>query len=161
MLADQIRRTREWTLKLLSDLEGAEWTFQPAPGLQHPLWIAGHLTCAQELLVFQRCLNRAVLEEAFLAHFAIGGEIKSTVQHDWPGAQLVRRRMDEMQTITEQAVAGMSDGLLAEPAFGKDGSRHPHYDTKLGAMAHLARHEAFHAGQVAVIRRLMGKKFLR
>ena len=56
----------------------------------------------------------------------------------------------------------MSDSLLDEPAFGADGkSPHPHYKDKRGAVAHCNRHEAFHAGQLAMIRRLLGKTFLR
>ena len=47
------------------------------------------------------------------------------------------------------------------PAFGKDGGKHPHYDTKLEAIGHISRHEAFHAGQLATLRRLLGKSFLR
>ena len=35
LLAGQIERTRAWTLKLLEDFRGDEWTYQPASGLQH------------------------------------------------------------------------------------------------------------------------------
>jgi hypothetical protein len=69
--------------------------------------------------------------------------------------------MDEMHRGTLEAIAGMTDALLAQPAWGKDGAPHPHYKTKLGAVTHCARHEAFHAGQLALIRRLRGKSFLR
>ena len=55
----------------------------------------------------------------------------------------------------------MDDALLAERAYGADGARHPHYDDKSGAVSHCNRHEAFHAGQIATIRRLLGKSFLR
>jgi hypothetical protein len=55
----------------------------------------------------------------------------------------------------------MSDSLLAEAAFGGDGKPHPHYKDKCGVVAHCNRHEAFHAGQIAMIRRLLGKSFLR
>lgn len=161
VLADQIRRTREWTLKLLADLQGHEWTFQPRTGLQHPLWIAGHLACSQELLLFQRCLKRSVLNPQFLAHFPVGGDIKSASEYPWPDLAAIRGEMDHMQQTTEETVASLTDELLAEPAFAGDGSRHPHYDTKLGAISHLARHEAFHAGQLAMLRRLLGKRFLR
>ncbi len=161
VLVDQIEKTREWTLKLIADLEGDDWTYQPQPGMQHALWLCGHLACAQELLLFQRCLNRPILDPGFLAHFPIGGPIKSAGEHDWPGPAVVLQKMDEMQHVTLETVPGLDDRLLAEPASGKDGAKHPHYDTKLGAISHIIRHEAFHAGQLATIRRLLGKKFLR
>ena len=50
---------------------------------------------------------------------------------------------------------------LARPASGKDGNPHQHYQTVRGAVTHCNRHEAFHAGQLALIRRLLGKPFLR
>ncbi len=161
VLADQIEKTREWTLKLIADLEGDDWTHQPRPGFQHALWLCGHLACAQELLLFQRCLNRPILDAGFLAHFPIGGPILSAGEHDWPGPAVVLQKMDEMQQVTLETVAGLDDNLLAEPAYGQGGTKHPHYDTKLGAIGHVVRHEAFHAGQLAMLRRLRGKKFLR
>ncbi len=161
VLADKIEKTREWTLKLIADLEGDDWTYQPQPGFQHALWLCGHMACAQELLLFQRCLDRPVLDAGFLAHFPIGGPILSAGEHDWPAPAVVLQKMEEMQHVTLETVAGLADGLLAEPAFGQHGAKHPHYDTKLGAISHIVRHEAFHAGQLATIRRLLGKKFLR
>ncbi len=161
VLAGQIDKTREWTLLLIADLTGDDWTYQPQAGFQHALWLCGHLACAQELLLFQRCLNRPVLEAGFLTHFPIGGPIKSAGEHDWPDSAVVLQKMEEMQHVTLETVTGLDDKLLAEPACGKDGAKHPHYDTKLGAVSHVVRHEAFHAGQLATIRRLLGKAFLR
>lgn len=163
LLADQLERTREWTLKLLADLEGDDWTFQPARGLAHPLWHCGHLACSQDLLVFVRCLGRpSTLPEGFASHFPIGGPVASTDEHDYPPVETVLSTMSEVHQRTLSAVRGMSDALLAEPAFAGDGkSTHPHYNDKRGAVSHCNRHEAFHAGQLALIRRLLGKSFLR
>ena len=161
LLTDQIRRTREWTLLLIDDLQGDDWLFQPADGVQHALWLCGHLACAQELLLFQRCIERPTLDPGFMAHFPIGAAVKAATAHDWPAPAVVVETMADMQRKTEAAVLELGDDLLAEPAFGKDGVKHPHYDTKLGAISHLIRHEGFHAGQIATLRRLMGKSFLR
>ena len=161
VLADQIQRTREWTLKLLTDIDGDDWTAQLQPGFQHALWICGHLACAQGTLLFQRCLGQSVLDPEFCGHFPIGGAIKSAGEHDWPSPTRVRQEMDRIQQATLDTVATLDDETLAQPAFGKDGARLPHYDTKLGAISHVSRHEAFHAGQLATIRRFLGKPFLR
>ena len=161
VLADQIEKTREWTLMLLSDIDGDDWTVQLQPGMQHALWICGHLACAQGALLFQRCLGRSVLDAEFCGHFPIGAAIKSASEHDWPSPTRVRQEMDRIQQATLDTVATLDDETLTQPAFGKDGAKHPHYDTKLGAISHISRHEAFHAGQLATIRRLLGKPFLR
>lgn len=163
MLIDHLEGTRDWTLKLLADFGGRDWTFQPAAGMAHALWLCGHLACAQDLLVFIRVLGReATLAEDFTGHFPIGASVKSGVEHDYPSVDVVRSTMDDMHRKTLAAISEMNDELFSQPAFAGDGkSIHPHYRTKGGAIAHLNRHEAFHAGQISSIRRLLGKSFLR
>lgn len=162
LLARQIDDTRTWTLKLLADFQGDDWTFQPQPGLAHALWLCGHLACAQDLLVHRRCLGQpGLVEDEFSHHFSIGGPVKSAQEHDFPSVESVHAMMDRVHEATLNDVRSMSDAVLAEPAFGGDGKAHPHYSDKAGAVSHCSRHEAFHAGQIATIRRLQGKGFLR
>lgn len=161
VLAEQLDATRDWTLKLIADLNGDDWRFAPAAGLAHPIWLCGHLVVSQDVLIHTRCLGRGILDPAFVARFPIGGPVPAADQAEYPSPEEIRRIMDETHAKTLAAVRGMSDALLAEPAFGKDGAVHPHYRDKRGAVSHCARHEAFHAGQLAMIRRLLGKPFLR
>jgi uncharacterized damage-inducible protein DinB len=129
--------------------------------MQHFLWICGHLAVAERLLVQIRCLDGTDADPEFTAHFPIGGPVKSAEEHDYPSPEVVRTKMDEIHAQVLSAIRGMSEAQLDEPCYGKDGSIHPHYKTKRQAIAHCARHEGFHAGQIAMIRRLMGKAFLR
>ena len=161
LLAEQLDGTRAWTLKLIEDLSGDDWTFQPAEGLPHALWLCGHMAVAQDLLVHVRCLGGGMLDGAFVDHFPIGGPVKSASAYDYPSSAVVLEKMRDVHVATCKAIAGMSDGLLAEPAFGAEGKPHPHYSDKCGAITHCNRHEAFHAGQLATVRRLLGKSFLR
>ena len=161
LLAEQLGGTRKWTLKLIADLECDDWTFQPCPGVAHALWLCGHLTTAQNSLVHARCLSQSVLEDNFKRHFAVGVPVKSAAEHDYPPVEAVLAKMGEVHRKTCEAVRTMSDEFLAQPAFGPEGKPHPHYSDKRGAVAHCNRHEAFHAGQLALIRRLRGKAFLR
>lgn len=161
-LADQLNGTREWTLKLIADLRGDDWTHQPAPGMSHPLWLCGHLAVSQNTLVHVRCLHKPVMNDEFIAHFPIGTPVKSLGEHPFPSPQAVLAAMNRVHELTLTAIRGMTDAQLAEPAYAADGkSFHPHYRDKAGAIAHASRHEAFHAGQIASIRRLLGKPFLR
>lgn len=162
LLADQLDGTRDWTLKLLADLADDDWTFQPGAGLAHALWLCGHLAVSQHVLVHVRCLRAGVLADDFVKHFAIGGPVPAARQHAYPPADEIRRIMDEVHAKTLTVVRTMDTRLLAEPALAADGrSPHPHYRDKLGVITHCNRHEAFHAGQLATIRRLRGKPFLR
>ncbi len=162
LLAEQLVDTRDWTLKLIADLSGDDWRFQPAAGLAHPLWICGHLASAQDTLIHTRCLGGGVLDRTFKSHFPLGAAVKSCQEYDYPPVDEVLAVMADVQAKTVDAVRGMNDALLAEPAFGADGQTpHPHYKDKCGAVSHSVRHEAFHAGQLATVRRLLGKPFLR
>jgi uncharacterized damage-inducible protein DinB len=161
VLAEQLDGTRDWTLKLLADIRGDDWTFQPAAGLAHATWLCGHLACSQHLLIHVRCLGRPFLSDAFVANFPIGGPVRSVREHAYPTIDELLRVMADVHARTLTAVRGMDDARLAEPCRGKDGGPHPHYRDKRGAVSHCGRHEAFHAGQLALIRRLLGKSFLR
>lgn len=162
LLAVQMDGTREWTLKLIADLKGDDWSFQPRPGLGHPLFLCGHLAVSQNLLVHVRCLKASVLSDDFAGHFGIGKDVLSTKDHRFPSVETVLTTLHDVHRKTLAAVRGMSEDLLAEPAFAADGkSPHPHYRDKCGAVTHCFRHEAFHAGQLATIRRLLGRNFLR
>jgi hypothetical protein len=161
LLAFELEGTRDWTLKLLADVSGDDWTFQPNAGLPHALWLCGHLTSAQNTLIHVRCLGVNVLDPEFDGHFPIGIDVKPPSEHDYPPIEKVLTWMGEMQTKTQEAVRGMTDDVLDKPALGKNGNPHPHYSDVRGAVAHCNRHEAFHAGQLAMIRRLLGKPFLR
>ena len=161
-LANELQGTREWTLKLLADIVDDDWGFQPGAGLAHPLWIAGHLAVSQHTLVFVRCLGRSILVDSFSRHFPIGGPIPSAKEYGYPSVDNVLATMHDVHEQTIEAVRTMTDAVLDQPAYAADGkSSHPHYKDKRGAVAHCNRHEAFHAGQLALIRRLLGRSFLR
>jgi hypothetical protein len=162
ILAEQLDDTRAWTLKLIADLKGDDWTFQPKPGLAHGLWLCGHLICSQNLLIHVRVLGtKGLLDEAFTRNFPTGGAVKSVTEHQYPSVETVLSTLTEVHRKTLGIVREMTDALLHQPAFAGDGKPHPHYRDKRGAVSHCARHEAFHAGQIAMIRRLLGKPFLR
>lgn len=161
LLAEQLQGARDWTLKLIADLKGNDWGFQPGEGLAHPLWMCGHLASAQNTLVHVRCIGQSVVDESFTKHFPLGTPVKSVSEHKYPSVQKVLDTMKKTQDKTVEAIRNLSDTFLAEPASGKDGSVHPHYRDKRGAISHCSRHEAFHAGQLATIRRLLGRGYLR
>ncbi|MBK8914336.1 MAG: DinB family protein [Phycisphaerales bacterium] len=162
VLAQNLDDTRRWTLLLLADFAGDDWSFAPGPGLAHATWLCGHLAVSQDTLIHVRVLGKGVLGADFRAHFPIGGDVLSTAQHRYPPIAEIRAVMDDVHAQSLAAVRAMDEALLAQPAFAADGkSPHPHYRDKLGVIQHTARHEAFHGGQLALLRRLRGKRFLR
>ena len=108
LLADQVEVSRDWTLRLLADVEGDDWLYQPFDGGHHILWLAGHLAVAEHLLVITRCLDGDPPDAEFAAHFGIGGLVKSAGEHDWPAPDVVRSKMDATHGEVVAAIAGMS-----------------------------------------------------
>jgi len=161
LLADLVDGSRFWTLRLIADLSGDDWSYQPAPGMAHALWLCGHLAASEHVLVHDRCLGKPILEASFLAHFPIGSPVKSAQEHDYPPIKDLLDVMADLHDKTLAAIRGMDDDAFASPCAGAEGKPHPHYTDKAGAFCHCARHEGFHAGQLASIRRLLGKSFLR
>ncbi len=161
LLANQLDGSRLWTLKLLEDVSGDEWTFQPFAGSQHILWTCGHLAVAEHLLVLTRCLGGPAPDPAFAIHFPIGGPVQSADKYSFPSPEAIREAMRETHQKVVSAIPKMNELELEKPCFGADGKPHPHYRTNAEAIAHCSRHEGFHAGQIALLRRLLGKPFLR
>jgi uncharacterized damage-inducible protein DinB len=161
LLADAMNGSREWTLRLIADLTGDDWTYQPKPGLHHCLWLCGHLACAESLLILVRCAGQNDPNAAFSRHFQIGKPISDAKSGDFPSHDAVVETMAATHLAVMAVIQEMDDEVLDQPCFGKDGAIHPHYRTNAEAIVHAVRHEGFHAGQIAMIRRLLGKTFLR
>src|SRR5262245_35169061 len=117
VLATQLNGTRDWTLKLLADLGGDDWSLQPGPGLAHVRYLIGHLTVSQDVLIHVRCLGKSILDPSFAAHFPIGAPIRSVTECEFPPVEKILQLMTSVHERTLTAVREMSDSLLAEPAW--------------------------------------------
>jgi len=157
-LAEELIKTRGWTKQLLADFSGADWGYQPQPGMSHAIWLIGHISLAQHGLVAVRCFGEAPLESAYADPFKIGSTPLPVDQHTYPGAEELLTHFDRVQETVVAKVRGMSDEDLTAPVGGKP---HPMFTTKGGAVVHSTRHEAFHTGQIATLRRLLGRAPLR
>jgi len=154
-LADQLDRTRNWTLDLIKDLDEQACDKQPRDGVQNIHWILGHLTFAEEILILTRCLGRKETAPDFVEPFKRG---KTCTPSDLPPLSRVRKEMDRIHELCLAAIREISPEELTEPTLGNP---HPMFTDKQGALLHASRHEGFHAGQIALIRRLLGKSPLR
>ena len=56
-----------------------------------------------------------------------------------------------------EEIGVLPESVLDEPSL----QPHPVFDTKGGALEWSARHEMLHAGQIGLLRRLFGEKWLR
>ena len=157
LLAEHLDRIRRWTVSLLEDLSEEDWLWPPGPNLGQIAWQVGHIAVAEHGLILVRCAQQPVLEESFLSLFRPGSTPSSGAE-GYPSIAELRDKMDSIHQRALQIVRQLDDSdLQTEPA----GKPHPMFTTKTGAIQMAASHEAFHAGQIALIRRLRGKPALR
>ena len=156
-LADELAKTRAWTKQLLADFSGEDWACQPGEGMFHAVWLIGHIAWAQHGLVAIRCFGEGPVVTAYADPFKIGSTPAPVSRKAYPAVDDLVAHFDRVQEDTLAKVRSMS----AEDLEASAGKPHPMFTTKGGAVMHSTRHEAFHAGQIATIRRILGRAPLR
>jgi uncharacterized damage-inducible protein DinB len=157
----QMQFARNYTLGLLKDIDDAQWFLQPGGVVTHVAWQVGHLAMAQygltmirvrgkepedEALIpadFVRKFQKGTQPEANPASYPSPAEIRNVLQ------RVHERACEELTRYTDEQL----DVKLPEP--------HAVFDTKLGSVFFCSAHELIHAGQIALLRRLLGKQPLR
>jgi len=149
------------TLAQVEDLTDAEMLFQPRPGVNHPLWLLGHILWSEDGLILSRCGGKSALPKGYEGLFAM----RTNPQADpslYPKKAEVLRVLADVHTQAVKVVKGLTPEQLEERPLGYDklpaGARELFW-SKGACVGHHATHESAHAGQISILRRLMGKPF--
>jgi uncharacterized damage-inducible protein DinB len=156
-IVDQIRFARSYTVQLLEDLEPASWFRRPAEGVTHIAWQVGHLATAEYFLALERVRGRrpedaAVIDDAFVALFG-RQSIPDPDPAKYPALETIRAVFDRVHEQTLRETPALDPAVLAEPL----GRAHRVAKTKGAALIWSAQHELIHAGQIGLLRRLLGR----
>ncbi len=160
LLADRMDTARNWTLDLLEDIEEARWFAAPAPGVQHIAWQVGHLGSSQVALIHARCCGKSpddCLPAGFREKFGRGSKPVPDGTA-YPSIESIRGTFDRVHAETLELIRSFDADRLDEPATGEP---HPMFKTKGECIATTISHETFHAGQIALTRRIFGKAAIR
>lgn len=157
---DRMRIARKYTESFLADLQPDDWFWQPSEGVTHIAWQAGHIAAAQYALCLLRVRGASEADERLISaadRKAFGRDSLPAPADQSPPVEHI---LAVLRGVHEQALQELAecdqqqlDVRLPAP--------HPMFDTKLGAVEWSSQHELVHAGQIAMLRRLMGKKPLR
>lgn len=158
---DRIRGSRKFTQPFLDDLTTAEWYWSPAQFTTHVAWQIGHLAVAQYNLCLRRIRGRTsadqtLMPEAFIDAFKLGSKPAADPAQS-PPLDEIKRVFAAVHQQALDELCKYSDAELDLPVE----QPHPVFKTKLGAIEWCPQHELVHAGQIAMLRRLMGKPPLR
>lgn len=159
--SERMRGSRKVTQSFLGDLTAAEWYWSPKEFTTHVAWQVGHIAVGQYSLCLRRVRGRTAADEkfvsdAFLTAFGIGSAPAADPKA-MPPLEEIQRTFDAVFEKCLAELATHSDAELDVPLE----QPHPIFQTRLMAVEFASQHELVHAGQIAFLRRLMGKKPLR
>lgn len=157
----QLEFAREYTLSLLVDIQPDEWFAMPAGAPTHLAWQVGHLAMAEYGLCLFRQRGRQevdtdLMSSKFRKQFSRG----TTPERDaavYPPADEIRQTLDRVHAQV----------LVELPTFSEDSLSveidmpYAATNTRLGAILFCSHHEMLHAGQIGLLRRLLGKAPIR
>ncbi|MEK6248844.1 MAG: DinB family protein [Planctomycetales bacterium] len=157
----QIKDAREYTLSLLEDLEPDDWFRMPQEPVSHIAWQAGHLAMAQFRLCLERLRNLQpgdwdLISKDFIRCFG-RGTTPGAGAENYPTPLEIRSTMDRVFEAVVKEVPQYTGDDLNNPLPNP----HPIFKTKLEALYFCSKHEMLHAGQIGLLRRLLGKVPLR
>ena len=161
MAIDQIVAARQYTKSLLENIDQNNWFRQPVEKINHVAWQVGHLAMAQYGLVLFRQRGRKLedtelMSSSFRKKFSRG----TTPNADpafYPG-------IDEILDVFERVYNQSMEELASYPVEQlQDPVDDPYaaYPNKLGCLIFCAHHEMLHAGQLGMLRRLLGNAPIR
>jgi len=157
----QIEFARKYTLGMIEDIEEDLWFRQFDECPTHIAWQIGHLAMAQYALTMIRIRGKEPEDEQLLSKKFFRGFQKGTSPifdaAEYPTPREIRDTLADVHEVSLSELARYDDKeldvKLPEP--------HAVFDTKLGSVFFCSAHEMMHAGQIGLLRRMMGKAPIR
>lgn len=157
----QIEFARRYTRSLIEDVEEELWFTIPAGCVTHVAWQVGHLAMAQYGLCLFRIRGRRsedaeLMSSAFRKKYFKGTTPDADPAKN-PAVNEIRTVFDRVYEQALDEMAGYDETDLKEPID----EPYAAFSTKLGGLLFCSHHEMMHAGQIGLLRRLLGKSPVR
>lgn len=155
---DSIGFARAYTVDLLDTIPQADWFRMPSEGVTHVAWQVGHLAMAQYRLTMERLRgprpeDEDLISTAFLKLFGREslpvGDPKA-----YPPPEEIRAVFDRVHNRALSELGRTLESELTAACLVP----HRLVTTKGGCLMWCSHHEMLHAGQIGLLRRLLGAK---
>jgi uncharacterized damage-inducible protein DinB len=161
MVIERIRTARDYTVSLVEATNTNDWFRQPAEGVTHIAWQVGHLAAAEYFLTMSRIRGAGedddqLISQDFRKLFG-RNSVPDPRPEAYPDPEVIRQVFDRVHPQALDELARLPEKVLDEPVDNP----HPMFSTKLGALMFCPFHEMLHAGQIGLLRRLLGETPLR
>lgn len=147
---------RAYSLRLIDSTPEADWFRMPG-GVSHVAWQVGHLAMAEYRLCLFRCRGKqpgddSVITESFQSLFR--GEAVEPDPAKYPSPAELRDVLNRVHAKALEEVPTYADADLDSPLA----LSHPYCKIKADCLVWAPQHELTHAGQIGLLRRLLGNK---
>jgi hypothetical protein len=152
----QLEFARAYTLSTIAEIDEAAWFAMPPGCPTHVAWQVGHLAMAEYGLCLYRQRGRqevdlSLMTSGFRKLFS-RGTVPDADAGKYPPAAEIRATLDRVHAQVVKEAAGLTPEQLAEPVE----MPYAVQATKLGCLLFCSHHEMLHAGQLGLLRRLLG-----
>ena len=142
-------------------MEPGDWFRPPAEGVTHLAWQVGHLAMAEYgLLLFRQRGRQPVDSEIMSGKFRKAfskGTTPDPHPENNPSGDEILKVFHRVHAQAAEELPRFDDAQLDEPID----MPYAVYPTRLGSVLFCAHHEMLHAGQIGLLRRLLGKAPVR
>jgi uncharacterized damage-inducible protein DinB len=157
----QIEFARGYTLATLEGIGEEDWFAMPAGGPTHLAWQLGHIAMAEYGLCLFRQRGRQpvdleLMSSSFRKLFS-KGSVPEADSSKYPSIGEIRATLGRVHQQVLLEAASFTEAQLAEPVDMPYATQ----ATKLGSLLFCSHHEMLHAGQIGLLRRLLGKPAIR
>ncbi len=161
MVVGQLCSTRKYTESLLDGLSPDAWFRMPTEGVTHIAWQVGHIAFGEYYLAMQRIRgprpeDGELVSEELMGLFGKGSTPRADAEA-YPRPDEIRQLLDGVHRRAVEEIGTMPQTVLDEPADPP----HAMFSTNFELLLFCPRHEMVHAGQIGLLRRLLGNEPLR
>lgn len=147
-----IERSAKFVEVFTRGLEGEDWYAQPQ-GVPNPaIWTLGHIAYHRGLF-YELVSGQRTYPDDWRGLFGMGCEPLAD-PHAYPSVETCQAYLSEAFEL----LVGYLDSATARDLAARPTIESRFLPTKADVLAHLVSHEAHHTGNLAAVRRLLGKE---
>lgn len=154
---DGIQFARRYTNRLLDQIDESEWFWMPEPRVTHVAWQVGHLTFAQYRLALDRIRGERPEDSEFVSaeFLKIFGRdsFPDPDPSKYPSPGEIRATFERVHERVLLELPSLPESEWYAPIL----KPHSLFNRKIESLQWCSHHETIHAGQIGLLRRLMGK----
>jgi hypothetical protein len=141
----------------MDGVKSDDWFRAPNGCVTHVAWQVGHLAVAEYRLSLRRvrgdlASDESLIPGSFIEAFGYGSNPCAEPARNPSVSELINM-FDRIHEHVITYLSNCDDAMLEEAAIG---AAHPQFSTKGGSLLWCAQHEMLHAGQIGLLRRIMG-----